>query len=508
MRFKLISLFLLTAVIAISAKAQRIDYSAPDKDDVRSVNFEVIGKINVHYLVYKNVRTSYTVSVFDDAMKEIEKVQLDFLPDRIINSDIINYRDYFYFIYQYQKKNEVYCMAAKMDGDGKLTGEPKQLDTTLISFFASNKIYTVINSEDKQKIGVFKINTKDPENYQLSVSLFDADLNFLSKTFVSIPMQSRNSFLTEFELDNEGSLVFVKASGSSENNNISNLTLITKEPDANAVKEYNLNISNLYLDDIRVKVDNANKHYLVASFYSKQRRGNIDGLYCMLWDKSQAAEIKTNSLTFSDELRNNAKGEGSSKTAFNDFFLQNILMRKDGGFAIASESFYSSTRGIYNNRWDNTYNSPYWATSDYYLWTSPYAGYYYPWWRSGYSNTQTTRYFADNVVIMSFDSATQMQWANVIQKSQYDDNSDNFIGYGTYKTESQVNFLFNQLEKRNLLLTVQGVAADGQITRNPTLKNLDKGYVFMPRYARQVSSHEVIVPCQYRNYICFAKIIF
>src|SRR5207249_1094222 len=123
-------------------------------------------------------------------------------------------------------------------------------------------------------------------------------------------------------------------------------------------------------------------------------------------------------------------------------------------------------------------------------------------------NNQTTRYFADNVLIVSFDSTAQMQWANVIPKSQYDDNSDDLIGYGIFKTESQLNFLFNQLEKRNLLLTMQGINADGQIVRNPTLKNLDRGYVFMPRYAKQVSSHEVMVPCQYRNYICFAKIIF
>jgi hypothetical protein len=44
------------------------------------------------------------------------------------------------------------------------------------------------------------------------------------------------------------------------------------------------------------------------------------------------------------------------------------------------------------------------------------------------------------------------------------------------------------------------------VHRNPTLHNLDRGYDFMPRYAKQVSAHQLIVPCQYRNYVCFAKI--
>ena len=47
---------------------------------------------------------------------------------------------------------------------------------------------------------------------------------------------------------------------------------------------------------------------------------------------------------------------------------------------------------------------------------------------------------------------------------------------------------------------------DGKMNHNPTLKNLDKGYEFMPKYAKQVSARQIIVPCLYRNFICFAKI--
>ena len=47
-----------------------------------------------------------------------------------------------------------------------------------------------------------------------------------------------------------------------------------------------------------------------------------------------------------------------------------------------------------------------------------------------------------------------------------------------------------------------------RITRYPTLHNLDRGYDFMPRYGKQVSSWESIIPCLYRNYLCFAKVDF
>ena len=37
----------------------------------------------------------------------------------MINVDFFPYSDFTYMIYQYQKKNVVYCEAVKMDGKGK-----------------------------------------------------------------------------------------------------------------------------------------------------------------------------------------------------------------------------------------------------------------------------------------------------------------------------------------------------------------------------------------------------
>lgn len=95
------SLFIATT---IACYAQKITYSQPERDDVRSVDFDIVGKINNHYLVYKHVRSSHTISLYDDEMKLIDKVNMDFLPDKLINSEIIPYKDYFYFVYQFQKK--------------------------------------------------------------------------------------------------------------------------------------------------------------------------------------------------------------------------------------------------------------------------------------------------------------------------------------------------------------------------------------------------------------------
>jgi hypothetical protein len=501
-------------VLPLVVPAQKITYSEPERDDVRSADFDIIGKLNNHYLIYKQVRSSYTISVYDNEMKLLEKVKMDFLPDKLINTDIITYRDHFYFIYQYQRRNIVYCTAARLDGNGKISGDPIVLDTTAINFFASNKIYNILYSEDKHRIGVYKINSKDQSNYQLTCSVFNDSLILLSKNATTIPMQANNDFLTEFTLDNEGWIGFVKASGNSaknDNGTIQELTLMVARPAFDSINTYSLNIPKIYLNDIRLKVDNINKNFLIVAFYSKQRRGNIEGLYYTIWNRDVDSVMAAKEFVFNDELKSNAKSEGSTRAAFNDFFLQNIVLRRNGGFAVVAESAYSTSRGVYNDRWNYMYGNPYWYNSNSYLYGSAYGYTYYPWmspYSYGYSPSQLTRYYADNIAIFAFDSVANLDWASIIQKSQFDDNSDNFIGYGTFVTSGHVNFLFNQFVKRTLLLQAERIDPQGQVSQSPTLKSLDRGYQFMPRYMKQVSSSEVLVPCQYRNYLCFAKIEF
>ena len=66
--------------------------------------------------------------------------------------------------------------------------------------------------------------------------------------------------------------------------------------------------------------------------------------------------------------------------------------------------------------------------------------------------------------------------------------------------------ILNLPERRLNLLQDFTLGTDGALNRNPTLRNLDRGYELMPRFAKQVGARQVLLPCIYRNYLCFAKI--
>jgi hypothetical protein len=492
-------------VAGLGAGAQKIVYSEPDRDDTRRLNFEIAGKIGGNFLIYKSIRNNNWISVLDNDMQQVSKVDLDYIPDndRMINTDFFAYGDFCYMIYQYQKRSIIYCCAVKIDGNGKKVGDVRQLDTTHIGFAANNKIYTVLASEDKGRIIVFKINSKNKKNYLITTLLLDNQLNELKRSRLSMAMEDRDDdFVGEFHLDNDGDLIFIK--GNKVNSeNIGSAAFVIKYAQADSFSINQLNLERTFLDEIHIKPDNYNKRYFLTSFFFKQRRGNVDGYYFFIWDKATGKPIIQDTVTFSEDLRKEAKGSSTIKMAFNDHFIRDIIPRRDGGFIMSSEAYYTTSRGGNWNRWNYLYGSPYIRPIDYYYYSPFYSNY---WWNSRYYDGQNVRYQADNIVLMSFDKNARPEWNSVITKEQYDDQTDDLLSYQIMNTGGQLHVLFNNMEKRIQLLNDFSVTPDGKINRSPTLKNLDKGYEFMPKYAKQVSARQIIVPCLYRNYICFAKL--
>ena len=496
-------LLILLLLAGFSASSQRIIYSEPEKDDTRRLDFEIIGKINGNFLIYKNIRNRNWIAILDNDMKQINKVDQDYLPDNdnVLNVDFFPYNDFFYMIYQYRKRNIIHCVAAKIDGEGKKMGELIELDTTHLNFGADSKIYSVLSSEDKSKIIVFKINSRNKKLYHITTLLMDENLKEIKKSRLDMPMNDRDDYLGEFQLDNDGDLVFSKFDRIN-NENIGTAAFVIKYAQADSFMTKEIGIDKTYLDEVRIKPDNNNHRYFITSFYYKQRRGNVDGFYFYVWDKAQSKVVIEDTMTFSEELRREARGNAGTRSAFNDYFIRNIITRRDGGFIIASEAYFTTSRGSACNRWNYLYGSPFLRSYDYYY----YSPYYNSYWWNRWNDNSAVRYQAENIAILSFNNTGKREWSVVIAKDQFDDQTDNMLSYQIMNTGGEVHFLFNQLEKRVQLLNDFSLEPGGKIHRNPTLKNLDKGYDFMPKFGKQVSSRQMIIPCLNRNYICFAKL--
>ena len=498
-------LLLLLFILPVTVLSQTITFSDYERDEGTDMNFEIIGKMNGNFLVYKNIRWKHKLCIYDNDMKIKESVNLDFFPEKTLNVDFVIYPDHFFMVYQFEKKNIVHCMGLKMDGYGKKIGEPVELDTTKIPFFDDNKIYSTIYSEDKKKIMVFKIQKKY-ENLHMVTLLFDDQLQLIKKTRQAIAFDERRDNYREFLLDNEGNFVFTKDRTPANRDYSNTLHLVTKAPLEDTFTYRAIDLGKKYIDDVKLKIDNLNKRYLLNSFYYNKNRGSVEGLFTYSWDKINERQYISNFIEFDDSLREEARKDGSLHIAFDDFFIRHVIVKKDGGFLLAAEDYSSQGRGNNTNpwnRWDYLSN-PYSLSSSSYYYYNPYYGYYRPF--SNFNN-QSTRYFYENIYVVSIDKNGKREWNKIIHKTQYDDDNDNFLSYATVNSGDEIHFLFNA-DNKNQIISDQSITSDGTSKRNPTLRSQERGYQFMTKLSKQVGARLLLVPCLYRGYICFAKVEF
>ena len=497
--------FLMLIVVYNTTIAQRIKYSDTEKEDGRQMNFELVGKIANNIIVYKNIRTDNYFSVYDNDMKLKEKIKLTNLPIKLINVDFVAYPNYFYLIFQHQKKKIVYCDAIKYDMNGKMLEDIKTLDTTSIPIFDNNnKIYNVVVSDNKKFIGIIKANKKNERNHILGKIMYDQNLQQAYKRFYNIAMDGKNNYLSEFTIDNDGDIFMAKCFAASDNAFVNRVDILHIPIVTDTIVTYNVKTNERLLDEIKLKMDNANKKLLVNAFYFTKKRGNIEGYFINAINKTNPNDSYSTTTAFSDTLRLEAKDVGTLKTAFNDFFIRQIYPRKDGGFIATAESYYYSTRnnGMPFNRFDYFGNTSLFTPFDFYNMGMRN----FSWNQFDRMGNNFTTYYAENVLVLSFNKLAILEWSNVIHKSQKDDNTEDKISYEVIITGGRLHFLFNEKDRNDFLMNDNSISPQGQIIRHPTLKNLDRRYTLMPRYGKQISATEMVFPCIYKNYICFAKI--
>ncbi|RAJ04224.1 hypothetical protein LX64_03103 [Chitinophaga skermanii] len=485
--------------------AQKVTYTEPERDDYKSTEFEIIGKVGSNILVYKANKSDYAISVYDNAMQLKDRVTLDFLPKKLISVDFISYADKAYMIYQFQRKDAVYSFAATFNSEGQFDNAPVMIDSTRVGYSTKeNKVYSVQVSEDKSKIMVYKINQDKEDNNVFYTFLYDHNLNLINNSRLGIAMHKRLS-LNNFNLTNDGNFIFTQLERTQNRDYTVRGAVVIKKPKVDSFEVVMLNTNTSLLDDLRLKVNNSNSQVTLVAFYYKQKKGNVEGLYIGKFDYTTAQVQYERLMAFGQDLKSNAKGEASTSTAFNDYFIRQIVNTNDGGFLITAESYYTTSRYQPWNRWNYMYGGGGGYYPGFY---NPYGfggRYYNPYY---WNDSQGNRYHYDNIVILSVDGEGSPVWSNVIRKSQYDDNADLYLSYMMVNVGSELRFLYNDLERRSYVLTDNSISPDGKLNRLPLLRNLDKGFSWMPQYGKQIGARSVLIPVVYRNYICFAKIDF
>lgn len=488
----------------IGGYAQKIYYSQPERDDSRNTAFEIIGKVGQHILVYKDNNGDEAISIYDNEMNPVNRVPLRFRYN-LLNVDFINYPNQFILIYQYQYRRYVYCYGMIMDENASIIGQPVLIDSTDVGFGnLKHKLYSVTYSDDKHRILVYKINQNKELTNIFYTFLLNDQLQLLNNSRVSLPMENRKDYLTGFSLDNEGNFVFVKVGKANNKDLAADAWMVTKPAYEDTFYTAAIPLNHRYIDEFKLKLDNDHHLSYAVSFFYDTRRNDVAGLCYVRYRYLDDSVDIVRFIPFDNNLKAAARNGAPREDAFDDYFLRQLILRSDGGFLITAESFYSSSGYNPWNRWDYLYG-PYTLYPYYDFYYTPFSPWFYsPFYRSmGYS-----RFHYNDIAVLSYDGTGKLEWSNFVRKDQYDDQTDDFLSYQLLNTGLALHFLYNEPYRRSYILRDVTITPDGKLNMQPTMRGLDRGYVFMPRYGKQISANETVIPCIYRNFVCFAKIQF
>jgi hypothetical protein len=307
-------------------------------------------------------------------------------------------------------------------------------------------------------------------------------------------------------------------------NNAPAVSLLYLAANGSEVVESSILNNTLLLDDIRLRVDNANGRVLLNSFYATEKKGNVEGVYSYVWDINSKKEVASNAARFTDALRGAVSSKRNLKGVFDNFYLDRILVQADGSFVVVAERAETHGSRNYFSRWDYFYGGPFYSPFMYSYWNRPFG--FYPWTRFGYGigfgmspfmwspwmnpyagfGYSSVTYNADKVAFISMDAKGNIQSVKTIDKNQSDVNTDQFIGYGIVENNKGTNFIYQKKEKGVSQFIINGLTKDGQLVKGENIVLAEKKFEWMPRSLKQIGENEAIVPYQYKDRIGFAKI--
>lgn len=495
--------------------------SGIEKTDKEGMQYEVLGKVADRYWIYKKNGGISTIAQYNAQMQLVKQNDLTFLPASLSSIEFIMDANKVTAFYQFQGRSTVYAAAAEMNAEGQLVGTPKIIDTVENIRPGSNaKVFNLLQSDDHQKMAIFSVNTTRVNSLKVKVMSLNDHFETINEATVNVNAKDKKSNLSDFALDNKGNLFCLR------NMTLSNaapaVSLLYLSADGAEVVESAILNNTLLLDDIRLKIDNANGRVLLNSFYATSKKGNVEGLYTYVWDIASKKEIASNANRFTDAMRAAVSTKHNLKGVYDAYYLDKVNTQADGSFVVVAESVETYNNRSAFSRWDYYYGGAFYNPYMFNYWNRPFG--FYPWARFGYGygmspfmwspwmnpyagfGYRSVTYNADNVALISMDTKGNIQWIKTIEKSQSDVNVDQFIGYGTIENKLGSSFVYYKKERGVRQFVINTLTNNGQLAKGANIILAEKRNEWMPRSLKQVGENEAIVPYQYKNKIGFAKI--
>ncbi len=478
--------------------AQTVTWSAPVSDNSKVPYMKILGsESSGFYVLRSNLSLDhsknrsglkarrYLLQKFSSEMNLMAEYDLKAPVEngRLADLQMVNGKVLlvFYSSDKLEKKFRFY--AQYLNDEAGLSGSPVLLAEFESEDIDEYKLPGIITSKDESKIAFTYRNLPgDRLNQLFRTVVLDSDLKLLYTKSFSVDIPAKLFVPVSSVLTNEGNFFILGLRFITEKKvrspEESYYLLIGFNRISGKEVEKEVKIEDRFLTDISITTDAYNRRVVVIGFYSDKTTYSTAGVFYYAMDEDSLMDSKVFSSPFPQEFLvkfSSEKRENKSRELVN-YSIDRMMLRRDGGAALAAESFYQTSR-------------TYW---DYY--TQSTVSHYY--------------YHYGNIMVISINPDGQILWGNAISKDQNSiDDSGYMSSYASIVSGGKLYFIYNKYvnESSSVLLT----EVDGQGTQKTSvLFNETERVAILPRSGKQIDEDVFILPAYRENKFHFVELSF
>jgi len=469
-------IYLIVASLAQGA-AQKVTVSKemPLKSDVA---YDLLGQVGSHTLLYRDRgNNKHRIEVFDKDMAFVKERKIEFEKKKAEVLGVIPHDSTFNMIYSYKDDGEIIHKIRKYQGN-MILQDSSELFRIPKTFKRKN--FLIETSENKKYSILFAFEDKHIMEYYIvrhdSLDVYD------KKVLEVVDIDLRDGF-KDIRLSNRGELyVLVEQKNSRFSKNDNHFGLYAMDTAFNW-KYTRINCYDRVASDIEIDFDNINRRICIVGLWHEKHKAAAKGYFFLNKPAITLTEEESFIVSsFTQELVAEANGKDIGKSVeLKDFELNQLVLRRDGGFLIFAES-----RRAYTRR--SSFQSGF----------GPSRGV------SGWLD-----HFYEDVVVIAVQPEGNQHWNRVLFKKQFSQDDEGiFSSYFLMKTPSRLKLVFNDEIKNNNTVSEYLIDPIGRFNRNSLLSTEYQNLKIRFADAVQVSATEFIAPSEKNRKLSLVKIAY
>jgi hypothetical protein len=495
-----LGLILIFLFSTFSTIAQEVNWGPELQQTSRNYLDRIIGEDNkgIYVLKYRAKLLGNTMPVIEHYNKQMilkystPLKELSSFNMMVNNAWQFNNELYVFFSKYNARKGEQTLFYQQID---KATGKPAGKRGRITDVPALNKMdlgeLKYAASTDSSRAVIYSSPTvtrgllQKAKDMAFTIEVVDKDFNKVWDKFVQLPYKEDLFDMVKVEVDRDGNAYILARiyNGRRQNQRDGEVNfaykILSYQNNGEKLVEYNLEMQDVFITDLTFKV-NRNNLLTCAGFFSERKTNDsIKGTCFFNVDISSKEILSKKIVPFKEDFLAklmNKRRAAKGKELFR-YYLDEIILRSDGGAVLIGEQFYVVT---------NTYN----------------AG-------TGINAvpTVTYTYHYEDVIIININPDGSVAWATNIPKDQQSSTTE-FSSYAHMVVKGEIHFVYNSTISRRAPLMHAKVNTSGEVAIKELFNNKDEGILTKPILCKQTSKNEMVIYGERGKRFKFGKIEF